>query len=62
LNTCISICRIFDLIDPETAERISWAEGYKAFAEVLASQGSGFLWMNPVGKEIYLDIRKVRQI
>ncbi len=54
---------IFDLIDPETAERISRAEGYKAFAEVLASQGVRLsmdesLWE----KEIYLDIRKVRQI
>jgi signal transduction histidine kinase len=54
---------IFDLIDPETAERISRAEGYKDFAGLLASQGVMFrmdesLWE----KEIFLDIRKVRQI
>lgn len=54
---------IFDLIDPEIAERISRAEGYKDFAEILASQGvrlemDAKLW----GKEIFLDIRKVRQI
>jgi len=54
---------IFDLIDPEIAERISRAGGYKAFIEILASQGvrlemDASLWE----KEIFLDVRKVRQI
>jgi two-component system, OmpR family, sensor kinase len=54
---------IFDLIDPETAERIGRAEGFKDFSEILASQGVSLrmdasLWE----KEIFLDIRKVRQV
>lgn len=54
---------IFDLIDPETAERISKAEGYKDFSEILAGQGvrlqmDASLWE----KEISSDIRKVRQV
>jgi two-component system, OmpR family, sensor kinase len=54
---------IFDLIDPETAERISKAEDYKDFSEILASQDVRLL-MDPSlwEKEIFLDIRKVRQI
>jgi signal transduction histidine kinase len=54
---------MFDLIDPETAERIGRIEGYKDFAGILSSQGVRLqmdesLWE----KEIFLDIRKVRQI
>lgn len=54
---------IFDLIDPEAAERISRAEGYKDFSEILASQDVK-LQMDPSmwEKEIFLDIRKVRQV
>jgi two-component system, OmpR family, sensor kinase len=54
---------IFDLIEPETAERIGRAEGIKDFSEILASHGVSLrmdasLWE----KEIFLDIRKVRQV
>jgi two-component system, OmpR family, sensor kinase len=54
---------VFDLIDPETAEKISKAEGYMDFSEILASQGvtlrmDASLWE----QEIFLDIRKVRQV
>ncbi len=54
---------IFDLVDPETAERISKAEGYKDFSEILASQDI-MLRMDPSmwEKEISSDIRKVRQV
>jgi two-component system, OmpR family, sensor kinase len=54
---------IFDLIDPEIAERINRTEGHKDFSTILASQGVR-LQMDPSlwEKEIFLDIRKVRQV
>ena len=54
---------IFDLIDPETGEKISRSESLEEFAEILEKQNIRLkmdvsLW----SEDLYLDIRKVRQV
>ena len=54
---------IFDLVDPETAEKISRADSLAGFVEILENHNirfnmDEFAWT----EELYLDIRKVRQV
>jgi len=54
---------IFDLIDPETAEKISCSENLAGIMEILADHNIRLnidesLW----SEELFLDIRKVRQV
>ena len=54
---------IFDLISPESAEKLNRAESLTGFKEILKDQNIKFnisesLW----GEEVYLDFRKVKQV
>ena len=54
---------IFDLIDPETAERISRTESLAGFAEILGTHNIKLnMDESAWSEELFLDIRKVRQV
>ena len=54
---------IFDLIDPETAEKISRSEKLADFAEILENHNIKLNVNESVwSEELFLDIRKVRQV